>query len=89
MQMAAANEQAPVQEPENGESSGDDDEESNPSTDGEGGAGDGGQVRTRSGRAINPPDKLTMMQMHLHTQADHPREEHSIENARIIAMVMC
>ena len=89
-QMAAANEQEPEQEPRNEESSDDDDEESNPSTDDEGGDGDDtNQVRTRSERAVKPPDKLTMMQMHLHTQVDHLREKYSIESARIIATVMC
>ena len=44
---------------------------------------------TRSGRVSRPPEKLTLVQEHLFTQAHHAYEEYSIESARIIAMTMC
>ena len=45
-------------------------------------------MKTRSGRVIKPPSKLTMVN-HLFTQAHRHQGEYLIETARIIAMVMC
>jgi hypothetical protein len=47
-------------------------------------------IVTRSGRVSRPPEKLTLaLHHHLPTQAHHVREEYSIVNARVIAMIMC
>jgi hypothetical protein len=67
--------------------------ESNPSTDNDKEVSDEEEetemaMKTRSGRVIKPPSRLTMVN-HLFTQAHPHREEYSIETARIIAMVMC
>ena len=43
---------------------------------------------TRYGRVSRPPEKLTMVQHHLHTQA-HCQEEYTNKNAKVIAKTMC
>jgi hypothetical protein len=43
---------------------------------------------TRSGRVSRPPDKLTLVHLHMFTQAHPTREEYSMDCARVIAMTM-